>query len=99
MSADGKILGTDTLSGDAQTPYKTNQIEFEGYDFIEVTDNSQGEYSINEQNVLYIYEPVSPFAWLTTLAIILFFAAVIVVFVVLTYKKRKKELMAKMEIS
>ena len=99
MSTTGKILGTDTLSGDAGAQYSTNQIDFEGYEFSEVTDNNRGTYAISEQNVLYIYEPVSPFMWLTYALIIFIFAAAVGLFIFYSYRKRKKELMSKMEIS
>ncbi len=99
MSSEGKILGTDTLTGDAGAEYSTSEIEFENYNFSVVTENKSGKYSISEQNVLYIYDPVSPLEGLIYVFVAIIFAAAVVAFIIYVYKKRKKELMAKMEIS
>ncbi len=99
MATDGKILGTDTLSGDIDSPYSTSKIDFEGYSFVQATDNSKGSYSSSEQNVLYIYEPVSPLELVTTVVIIVIFVLAAGAFVFFAYKRRKKELMSKIEIS
>lgn len=99
MSTEGKILGTDTLSGDLDASYSTVQIDLEGYEFAEVTSNNKGKYSVAEQNVLYIYSPASPLEWLMYAGVIILFAAAVAAFIVYSYRKRKKELMAEMEIS
>lgn len=98
MSTDGKILGTNTLTGDEGTPYKTTQLEIESYDFKSVTDNSTGDFSQIESNVLYIYSPVSILSNLLYIIAGAVFAAAIAAFVIIYRKRRKAELMKKIEI-
>ena len=99
MSTDGKILGTNTLTGDEGNAYKTSQLEIENYEFKSVTENSQGEFSQLEHNVLYIYSPVSFLANLGLYLGIAAFAAAIVLFVIIYRKRRREELMKKLDIS
>lgn len=98
MADDGKILGTDTLSGENGSGYKTGNIEFDGYKLLKVPDNMNGEYSDAEQNVLYIYTPVSILEHLPTIIVIVVFALAITLFIVIYYKRRKAFLMKSIDI-
>ncbi len=98
MADDGKILSTDSRTGDNGTPYKTENIDFENYTLSKIPDNTVGEFSPAEQTVLYIYS-TSAFSGITTILIILLFAAAIAVFSVVYYKRRKASLMKSLDIS
>ena len=98
MADDGKILGTDTLSGENGSGYKTGNIEFDGYKLTKAPDNISGEYSDAEQNVLYIYTPVSILEHLPTIIVIVVFALAITLFIVIYYKRRKAFLMKSLDI-
>ncbi|MCR5653010.1 MAG: MucBP domain-containing protein, partial [Ruminococcus sp.] len=98
MSTDGKILGTNTLTGDEGNHYKTSQLDIENYEFKSVSDNSSGEFSQLEHNVLYIYTPVSFLSNLGLIIGIAVFAAAIILFAVLYRKRRREELMKKLDI-
>lgn len=99
MSTDGKILGSDSLSGDNGTDYKTEKIEFDGYTLHKTPDNAVGTYSDAEQTVLYIYSPVSFTAYLPTILMIVFFICLIIALAVIYYKRRKAFLMKSIDIS
>ena len=99
MSSDGKILGTNTLTGDEGNDYKTSQLDIENYEFKSVTDNSKGKFGQLENNVLYIYEPVSPLSALRLILTITLFVLVIAACGLFYRKKRKSELMQKLDIS
>ena len=99
MSTDGKILGTNTLTGDEGNAYTTSQLEIENYEFKSVTDNSSGEYSQLENNVLYIYTPVSFASTLVPILTIAVFVLVIVALGMFYRNRRKTELMEKIDIS
>ena len=99
MSTEGKILGTNTLTGDAGSHYATTQLEIENYDFKSVTDNKSGEYALMEQNVLYIYSPVSVVSNVLTVILIVAGAAVLIMFAFAYYKRRRSELAKKLDIS
>ncbi len=97
MADDGKILSTDSQTGDNGTPYQTENIEFENYKLSKIPDNNTGEFSAAEQTVLYIYTP-SGFSGTLLIAVpvILALAAALGV---LYYKRRKKALMQSLDIS
>lgn len=99
MSSQGDILGTDTLSGEKKADYSTTQIDIENYEFASVTDNSSGTFSKTEQNVLYIYEPVSFLSTIIPIICIVLIVIVFTAFAILFFKRKKKELMDDMEIS
>lgn len=99
MSNNGKILGTDSLSGDNGTEYKTGNIEFDGYILSKKPDNASGTYSDAEQTVLYIYSPVSFTDYLPAIIVIVFFTVLITALGVIYYKRRKAFLMKSIEIS
>ena len=99
MSTDGTILGTNTLTGDEGTPYKTSQIDIENYEFKRVTDNAEGEYSQIEHNVLYIYTPVSITSYIWIVISIILIAAVVIALGLLYRRRRRNELMEKLDIS
>ncbi len=99
MSTDGKILGTDTMTGDEGTSYKTSQIEIENYEFKSVTDNAEGDYSQIEHNVLYIYSPVSIASYIGIILTIIAFVLVISALGLFYRRRRRNELMKKLDIS
>ncbi len=99
MANDGRVLGTDSMSGDNGTEYKTGEIEFDGYSLYKTPNNKNGTYSDAEQTVLYIYEPVSILAYLPTVLVIVGFTAAISVFAFIIYKRRKAFLMKSIDIS
>ncbi len=99
MSSDGKVLGTDTLSGDNGTEYKTGNIEFDGYSLSKTPDNVSGTYFAAEQTVLYIYEPVSFTAYLPAVITIVSAAVIIAALLIVYYKRRKAFLMKSLDIS
>ena len=99
MSSDGKVLSTDTLSGENGTEYKTGKIEFDGYNLSKIPDNAKGTYSDAEQTVLYIYNPVSFAAYIPAVIVIVLSAAVVIFLFVLYYKRRKAFLMKSIDIS
>lgn len=99
MANDGRVLGTDSMSGDNGTEYKTGEIEFDGYSLYKTPDNKNGTYSDAEQTVLYIYEPVSILAYLPTVLVIVGFTAAISAFAFIIYKRRKAFLMKSIDIS
>lgn len=98
MADDGKILSTDSRTGDNGTDYKTENIEFENYTLSKIPDNTSGTFSAAEQTVLYIYSP-SAFSGMTTVLIAVIFIAAIAVFGLLYYKRRKASLMKSLDIS
>ncbi len=98
MSTDGKVLSTDTKSGESGAAYSTSQIEFEGYDFVSVTDNSSGNYAETEQNILYIYAPVSFMSNLITVIVALAVVLLLSAMVFFYYRSRKNKLSAKIDI-
>lgn len=99
MADDGKILGTDSMSGDNGTEYKTATIEIDGYKLKKTPDNINGTYSDAEQTVLYIYTPSSFLEHLPTIIIVLVFISAIAVIAVIYYKRRKAFLMKSIDIS
>ena len=94
MSTTGEIIGTDTLNGELNTEYSTTQIEFENYEYLSVTDNYDGVFAPTEQNVLYIYEPVSIIPKII-LIVSIFALLIIVIIAILVVNKRKKERLIK----
>ncbi|MGN1130066.1 MAG: MucBP domain-containing protein, partial [Ruminococcus sp.] len=90
MSTTGEIIGTDTLNGELNTEYTTTQIELENYEYLSVTDNYDGVFAPTEQNVLYIYSPVSIIPKVI-LIVSIFALLIIVIIAVLVVNKRKKE--------
>jgi ABC-type antimicrobial peptide transport system permease subunit len=99
MSTDGEILGSDSISGELNAEYSTSELEFEGYALSSVTDNNTGVYDTLEQNVLYIYTPVS-----FTFTLICIIASVVGVIIVvgiifICFKRKKKRLMNSLEIN
>lgn len=98
MSTDGKILGTDTLTGELGSEYNTTQLEIEGYEFVSVTKNSLGGYDSVEQNVLYIYEPVSIWAAVRNVILISILVLAAAAFIIVYRRRQKKELMKKLDI-
>lgn len=99
MSTDGKLLGTNTLTGDVGSSYSTSTQEIENYEFKSVTDNNKGEFALLEQNVLYIYSPVSIVSNIMTVIVIIAGIVLISALGYLYYKRRRKELASKLEIS
>ena len=99
MSSDGKILGTNTLTGDEGNQYSTSQIEIENYVFKSVTDNCVGKFSQIEHNVLYIYTPVSIFSTFVLIMVIVLFISAVILFAIIYRKRRREELMKKLDIS
>ena len=98
MSTDGKVLSTDTKNVDRGTAYSTTQIEFEGYDFVSVTDNSSGSFIETEQNILYIYAPVSFASNLPVIIVIVAVIALLSVMVFFYYRSQKNKLKKKIDI-
>lgn len=99
MSSDGKILGTDSMSGDNGTEYKTGNIDFDGYKLSKMPDNYKGTYSDAEQTVLYIYDAVSLSAYLPIIIIIVLAVLLISAGSVIYYKRKKASLMKSLDIS
>ena len=99
MSSDGKILGTDTLSGDNGADYKTTTIDFENYELSEIPDNSKGVYTDAQQNVIYIYNPVSFASYLPMILIIILLIVGVAFCSFIYYKRRKSFLMKSIDIS
>ena len=99
MSVDGKVLGTNTLTGDEGSSYSTTKQEIDGYEFKSVTDNNSGSFSLIEKNVLYIYEPKSIASLIFTVAGIILIVAAALGFGFVYYRRRKTELMKKLDIS
>lgn len=57
VSDDDKTLSDiKMLSGEFGDSYTTHQMEFEGYEFIEIKGNKKGIFLENEQDVIYYYK-------------------------------------------
>ena len=99
MADDGKILGTDTKTGEENNEYTTQLVEFEGYEFVSVTDNSSGTYSSVDQNVLYIYRSISLQTMLMYIGAGLIAVIAIVLFTFFYFRNKKARLMKSLDIS
>lgn len=98
MSTDGKILGTDTKTGERNQEYSTSQLEFENYEFLSVSENCKGVYDSLEQNVLYIYNPVSLTFMVLTIIFIVAGVMLIAFLTSVYFIRKKKRLMNSLEI-
>ncbi len=98
MTTDGEVKGTDTLSDIEGAPYKTSQIELDGYEFVSVSDNSSGQFVSGEQNVIYIYSPVSFMQTVVLILTIVICSGAIISLAVIYYLRRRNHLMSRMDI-
>lgn len=99
MSTDGKILGVDTKTGDRNQEYSTSELEFENYELYSVSENSKGVYDSLEQNVLYIYTPVSLTLMVITVILVIAGGILVALFVSIFFIRKKKRLMKNLEIN
>ncbi len=98
MSTDGKVLSKDTLTGAEGASYTTSQIEFDNYAFKSSSENASGVYSLTEQNVLCLYDPVSLANILKTVFGVAAIVIVALGFIIIYRRRRKRELMSKLDI-